>query len=101
MTQIELRNIALGLLNREILSDWDTTCDAPLPTISELEYLIWQTKDIAMFIGKRDDAITSEEPLVFAHFNTLTKEEALQVAEMFLRYHAFLDTYTEIEISHV
>ena len=107
MTHIELRNIALGLLHGDMVSDWDTSCDTPLPTISEIEYLLWQIRDIGMFVGKKEEALTTtttknapEDPLIFTHFNTLTKEEALQVAEMFLRYHTFLNTYAEIEISH-
>ncbi len=103
-TTKELRGIALGLIHGEIACDWKTEdCHKEVSLLSEIEHLILLTYDIGMRYEKYKNAFDKDEygHFIFAAFQTLTKKEALQVAEMFLRYKSFIDTYVEVEISHV
>jgi hypothetical protein len=101
MTTKELQQIALGLLHGTLIPDWESPC-GDITTLSEVEALLWQTRDIALLIGDTTH-LFDEDPYghqIFSQFITLTHEEAFQVAQMYLRYQTFLTTYQEVEISH-
>ena len=101
-TTLQLRQIALGLVHGDICSDWQESHD-DISLLSDVEALILSTQDIAMRYERREAAFeeTDDGDLIFATFETLTREEALEVAEMVLRYMTFLSTPVEIEIPHV
>ena len=104
-TPRELRQIARGLAKGELLSDWMNQNDAHpegISLLSEVEQLILQTQDIGMRFERKENAMeeTEEGHLIFSTFEILTTEEALQVAEMILRYDGFLTTYREVIIPH-
>ena len=107
-TTKNLRKIALGLLKGTTYCDWHIPNDEDVSNtfqglycLSEVESLILQTKDIGMIFEKSACSCEMEggNP-VFSTFQTLTKEEALQVAEVFLRYKGFHEAYEEVIIPH-
>jgi hypothetical protein len=101
-TDKQLRDIALNLLKGKFISDWDHTSCNKITTISEIESLIWETRDIVMIVAERENTLTKDKNgnPIFSTFQTLTKDEALQVADMYLRYNAFMEVDVEIEIPH-
>ena len=109
-TTKELREIALGLAKEEIFCDWCleeavcSNCDVfhGVPLISEVDHIEFTTKNIGLLFEKITNAFaeTEDGDPIFATFETLTREEALEVAEMVLRYMTFLNTPVEIEIPH-
>lgn len=95
----KLRDIALSLIRGDIACDWMTD-EHEVSLLSEIDYLIHSTQDIGMRYELYENELTKDKQgnPIFATFQTLTHDEALQVAEMFLRYKAFTDVYVEVEI---
>lgn len=107
-TQNDLRTIALGLLSEEIYCDWTLENDSDVPEVfqqlylSEIDSLILQTQDIGMlYENMRECSVDENGQPIFSTFNTLTKEEALEVARLFLVYSTLEKADGHIDIPHI
>lgn len=101
-TTKDLRNIALEIFQGTMYCEEKNHCEIfqNMSTLSHIEALIWETKDIATFIARKNTEIGKEayDHPIFSEFQTLTQNESLYVLETVLRYMKLSTAYSELTI---
>lgn len=105
-TDKELKEIAKGLVNGEIFSDWQIKDPddvhlifQALTFLNDEQLNDLRKEDIGMiFEYKKEAAYFCEEIPVFVSFNCLTSNEAIRVGHFYQEYKKIVETERDIEI---